>query len=184
LLAAGVIPILETERLLLLPLDRSRLEAFITLTADPEVMRYWAPEGEFARARAEENFAASLLRLTKHGFGRRWIVLKESGSGVGFTETKYFGSQGERVGPHTVEIGFMLARSAWGHGYATEAATAICAEAFERLGLELLSAVHHPANTASQRVLAKLGMRFVRELPGDWPLRLNRLTRAQWQRPA
>jgi [ribosomal protein S5]-alanine N-acetyltransferase len=144
-------------------------------------MRYWAPEGAFTRERAEENFAASLARFAEHGFGRRWIVVKDGGAGVGFTETKYFGVRGERVAPDQVEIGFMLDRPAWGRGYATEAGAAICAEAFERLGFDLLHAVHHPANTVSQRVLQKLGMRFERELPGSWPLRLYRLTRAEWQ---
>jgi RimJ/RimL family protein N-acetyltransferase len=80
-------PTLETERLLLLPLDHSRLEAFVALTGDPEVMCYWAPEGAFTRERAEENFAASLARFAEYGFGRRWIVVKDSGAGIGFTET-------------------------------------------------------------------------------------------------
>jgi ribosomal-protein-alanine N-acetyltransferase len=174
-------PTLETERLLLVPLDRSRLEAFVALTADPEVMCYWAPEGAFTRERAEENFTASLARFAEYGFGRRWIVVKDSGAGIGFTETKYFGVRGERAAPDQVEIGFMLDRTAWGHGYATEAGAAICAEVFERLDLDLLHAVYHPANRPSQRVLEKLGMQFERELSGSWPLRLYRLTRAEWQ---
>ena len=63
--------VLETERLLLEPLDMSRMEEFIELTADPHVMRYWAPDGAFDREEAQRNFAASLERLRKHGFGRR-----------------------------------------------------------------------------------------------------------------
>jgi hypothetical protein len=41
--------VIETERLLLEPLDVSRLEDFVALTADPDTMRYWAPGGPFGR---------------------------------------------------------------------------------------------------------------------------------------
>ena len=91
------------------------------LTADPEVMRSWGPGGPFSRDVAERNFAASLARLEQHGFGRRWIVSKESGAALGFTEMKYFGESCDDVSPDEVEIGWMLTRSAWGHGHATEA---------------------------------------------------------------
>jgi RimJ/RimL family protein N-acetyltransferase len=141
--------VIETERLLLAPLDVSRLEEFVVLTADPEVMRYWTPGGPFSRDVAERGFAASLARVEEHGFGRRWIVDKESGAGLGFTETKYFGESCDDVSPDEVEIGWMLTRSAWGHGYATEAGAAVRDEAFVSLDLESIVAVHHPANSAS-----------------------------------
>ena len=52
--------VIETERLFLEPLDKSRLEDFVALTADSETMRYWSPDGPFTRDVAEQNFAASL----------------------------------------------------------------------------------------------------------------------------
>jgi len=39
--------VIETERLLLEPLDASRLEYFVALTAHPDTMRYWGPSGPF-----------------------------------------------------------------------------------------------------------------------------------------
>jgi RimJ/RimL family protein N-acetyltransferase len=174
--------VLETQRLLLAPLDVSRLEEFVVLTADPEVMRYWAPGGPFSRDAAERNLAASLARMEEHGFGRRWIVNKESGAGLGFTETKYFGESCDDVSPDEVEIGWMLTRSAWGHGYATEAGAAVRDEAFVSLDLESIVAVHHPANSASGRIMEKLGMEFERDVvtTTGWPYRLYRLTRDHW----
>jgi ribosomal-protein-alanine N-acetyltransferase len=173
--------VIETERLLLEPLDASRLEEFRALTADPDTMRYWAPGGPFSRDVAERNFAASLARLQEHGFGRRWIVDKESGAGLGFTETKHFGEGFDDVSPTEVEIGWMLTPRAWGHGYATEAGAAIRDEAFVVLDLESIVAVHHPANSASGRVMEKLGMEYERDVVSvGWPLRLYRLTREQW----
>lgn len=176
--------VIETERLLLEPLDVSRLEDFVALTADPKTMRYWALGGPFTRDVAERNFAAALGRLQKHGFGRRWIVAKANGAGLGFTETKHFGASCDDVSPDEVEIGWMLTPSAWGQGYATEAGRAVRDEAFERLRLESIVAVYHPENTGSGRIMEKLGMSFERAVVArdGWPYRLYRLTREQWER--
>jgi [ribosomal protein S5]-alanine N-acetyltransferase len=174
--------VIETERLLLEPLDVSRLEEFVALTADPDTMRYWAPGGPLSREMAERNFAASLARVQEHGFGRRWIVDKESRAGLGFTDTKYFGEGCDDISPDEVEIGWMLAPTVWSHGYATEAGAAVRDEAFVRLELESIVAVYHPANSASGRIMEKLGMEFEREVlvRVGWSFRLYRLTREQW----
>jgi RimJ/RimL family protein N-acetyltransferase len=176
--------LIETERLLLEPLDGSRLEDFVVLTAHPDTMRYWGPNGPFARDRAERNFAASLARIREHGFGKRWILAKENGAGLGFTDTKYFGESCDEVSPDEIEIGWMVTPSAWGQGYATEAGRAIRDEAFERLKLESIVAVHHPENAASGRVMQKLGLAFEQDVVDreGWPYRLYRLTREQWRR--
>jgi RimJ/RimL family protein N-acetyltransferase len=174
---------IETERLLLEPLDEERLEEFVLLTADPETMRYWSPLGTFSRQQAEERFARALARTRERGFGRRWIVLKDTGAGVGFTETKLLGEGYDEVEPDDVELGWMLTPSVWGNGYATEAGRAARDEAFERLGLESVIALHHPGNQASGRIMQKLGMTFERDGldPHGWPYRLYRLTRERWE---
>ena len=58
----------------------------------------------------------------------------------------------------TPEIGWRLARHAWGHGYATEAAREVVRFAFEDLGLEALVSYTTIANARSRRVMEKLGM--------------------------
>ena len=64
--------------------------------------------------------------------------------------------QDHPLGPHA-EIGWRLARDAWGHGYATEAAGAVIDQAFAD-GLGHVVAVVLPGNTASTAVCARLGM--------------------------
>lgn len=174
--------LIETPRLLLEPLDSARLADFVALTADPVTMRYWAAGGPFTRHTAERNFAASLARTHEFDFGRRWVVSKESGAGVGFVDTKFFGDSCEDVSPDEVEVGWMVTPSAWNQGYATEAGSAIRDEAFERLELGSIVAVHHPENAASRRVIEKLGMAFERDVVAmdGWPYCLHRLTREQW----
>jgi RimJ/RimL family protein N-acetyltransferase len=76
----------------------------------------------------------------------------------------------------------MLARLAWGNGYATEAGAAVRDEAFVSLELQSIVAVHHPANSASGRIMEKLGMNFERDVvtTTGWPYRLYRLTQEHW----
>jgi RimJ/RimL family protein N-acetyltransferase len=62
-----------------------------------------------------------------------------------------------------VEMGFHLLPAAWGRGYASEAARAVVAYAFEQRGLDLLHAGHHPENVASRAVLLKLGFQRLAE---------------------
>ena len=114
---------IETERLLLEPLDEDRLEEFVALTADAQSMRYWRPLGTFSRQQAEERSGRALARTRERGFGRRWIVLKDTGAGIGFTETSS-GEGYEEVAPDDVELGSDATPSAWGNGYATEAGQA------------------------------------------------------------
>lgn len=64
------------------------------------------------------------------------------------------GIHAARGGP---EIGYWLARAAWGHGYAVEAGHAMLALAFEGLGHTMLGAGHYAGNDASGRVLKRLG---------------------------
>src|SRR6266545_3588667 len=103
---------------------------------------------------------------------RRW-----NDAGLGFTDTKYFGQGRDDVSPTEVEIGWMLTPPVWSHGYATEAGVAVRDEAFVRLELGSIIAVHHPANSASGRIVEKLGMAFERTVVTKvgWPFRLYRL---------
>jgi RimJ/RimL family protein N-acetyltransferase len=80
-----------------------------------------------------------------------------------------------------IEIGYILKRSAWGKGYATEATDRLLKFAFEETPLEELVATTDPENTASQRVLEKCGLlyegmrrAYAAECPGF------RITRQQW----
>ena len=60
-----------------------------------------------------------------------------------------------------VEVGWRLPFEHWGHGYATEAATAAIRFGFDELGLDQVVAVTMPTNEASRRVMEKCGLTFV-----------------------
>ena len=62
-------------------------------------------------------------------------------------------------GTPDIEIGWWLARAWWGRGLATEAARVALGDGFARVGLGRIVAIAQPANTASIRIMLKLGMR-------------------------
>jgi len=88
----------------------------------------------------------------------------------------------DAVGPE-VEIGWRLNRSAWGNGFAPEAAQPIVEHAFRAVGLERIIADIHPGNVASQRVAEKIGMKHVGDgMHGDDPCQSYVMTRANFDR--
>ena len=62
-----------------------------------------------------------------------------------------------------LEVGWLLGRPAWGHGYATEAGRAAVEFAWSELGAEQVISLIAPDNVASQRVAERLGMRRLRD---------------------
>lgn len=84
--------------------------------------------------------------------------------------------------PHEVEIGTRLLPRAWGRGYALEGGAALCAHAFDTLGLEALVGMCDPANRSVPPLLARLG--FVHEGVaaqfGKPALRM-RLSKGEWR---
>ena len=176
---------IETERLILRPWRDADAAPFAAMNADPEVMRF------FPSALGREESDAVLARVR-----RKW---DEDGISFAAAEAKGGGLIGfcglNRVtfaAPFApaVEIGWRLARGAWGQGYPTEAARGWLAQGFGAMGLAEIVAFTVPANAPSRAVMQRLGMRrdpggdFDHPmLPVDSPLRahvLYRLTCEEW----
>jgi RimJ/RimL family protein N-acetyltransferase len=145
---------LRTDRLLLRRWRSSDIEPMGAINADAEVARYLnrpPPDGSFVAA------LESQWRL--HGFGL-WALESTEPATAG--EMLGFAGLGHPsfipALEFEVEIGWRLARSAWGRGLATEAARATLAYARDPLGLRRLISIIHPENVRSQRVAEKLGM--------------------------
>ena len=142
--------LLETERLLLPPLDHRHTADLAAIYADPEVARYiGADRLDAAGTAAQVTRFEEVWR--EHGFGQSAVVERATGALIG------------RAGLHPwpawdeVELGYVLARPAQGRGYATEAARAWLDAAFGDLGLERLTAVIHPDNRPSRALAERLG---------------------------
>lgn len=165
------------------PWAESRLEEFVRLAADPAVMRFVGAGLPWSRDKAERDFARSLDAWSRHGFGKRSLLEKESGDWIGFVEVCQVGPGAVEVAPDEVEIGWWLAPARWGRGLATEAARAARDDAFSRVCLERLIGRYQPANVASGRVMEKIDMRHERDAVGRHgeEVRINALGRAAWR---
>ena len=145
---------LDTQRLTLRCWQEADRDAFAALHADPDVM--WDEPDPLDRAASDAKFDRYIATFDRHGF-TRWALDSRDGDFLG-----YCGLLPSRpahpLGPHA-DVGWRLIRSAWGHGYATEAAEAALADAFTRCGLEEVIAYTAPDNLRSQAVMTRLGLR-------------------------
>ncbi|MEV0969915.1 GNAT family N-acetyltransferase [Microtetraspora glauca] len=151
---------IETERLVLRRWQEKDREPFAALNADPEVMEYFP--ATLTRERSDALADRVAAEFDDCGFGL-WAV-ELSGTFIGFT-----GLSVPRFTAHftpCVEIGWRLARSAWGHGYATEAARAALRHGFGELGLKEIVSFTAKQNMRSQRVMERIGM--TRDPEGDF----------------
>jgi RimJ/RimL family protein N-acetyltransferase len=151
--------LLKTERLLLRQIQFSDTSALMNIFGDGEVMRFG--DGVQPREWVEGWVQTCMESYAVHGFSPYAVVRQSSGEVIGYCGLYYFPDVN---GKPEVEIGYRLRRSAWGKGYAAEAARAVCDFAFESLHLKRLIAIIDPANVASIRVAEKIGMHYESEV--------------------
>jgi RimJ/RimL family protein N-acetyltransferase len=158
---------LETDRLLLRPLVENDWEMALETFMDPEVMKFVADVG------SEEALAEEMKTAIRRGAEGRigvWCVLqRETGEKLGTAillplpieedDTDWSLVQEDRYPDADIEVGYILKRSAWGNGYATEACRRLVQFAFEETELDEIVAVTDPRNAASEKVLRKCGLR-------------------------
>jgi RimJ/RimL family protein N-acetyltransferase len=150
--------ILETPRLALRHLEPGDLDALFLLYRDAEIRRYF-PDGTRTLEETRQE-----LEWFQHGhpefprLGLWATVERSSGAFLGRCGLLPWEIEGKRE----VELAFLIAKSRWGEGLATEAALAIVDYARVQLGLRRLICLITPGNVASMRVATKVGMSFER----------------------
>jgi ribosomal-protein-alanine N-acetyltransferase len=180
-------PDLRTERLLLRRWRPEDRKEFAEMNADPAVMEYFpAP---MSRAESDAMVDRIEAAFAWQGYGLWALEVCDTGAFIGFT-----GLQPPAFEAHftpCVEVGWRLARPAWGQGYATEAAQAALRFGFVEAGLPEVVSFTTAGNLRSRAVMRRLGMtRNAAEdfdhprLPPEHPLRrhvLYRLPYERWQ---
>ena len=150
---------IETARLILRKPHRTDAETiFQRYSSDPEVTRLvgWPTHRSVEDARVFVTFSDS--EWTRWPAGPYLIESRETGQLLGGTGLGFKSSE-------LVETGYVLAKDAWGFGYATEALGAMV-EVARSLGVRWLCAFCHPEHAASVRVLEKCGFKRERLLKG------------------
>jgi ribosomal-protein-alanine N-acetyltransferase len=154
--AFATFPVLETERFVLRAPTREDVDDIFRIMSDVRVTRYFGSLPMMARVEAEQRVERIQTAFQEHA-GIRWAIAdRASGQLVG---TAGFW---RLLKPHyRAEIGYELAPEWWGQGVMTEAVGAMLHFGFTSMGLHSVEAQIHPDNSASRRVLEKLG--FVQE---------------------
>ncbi len=148
---------LLTPRLHLRPFRPDDFEAHAEICADPEVMRY-IRAGALTRAEAWWQLARYMGHWQLRGYGLWAVVERSTGALIGHLGLL------DPEGGHGLELGWALARPAWGKGFAYEGTRAALEYAFGALGRDHVLCVIRPENHRSIRLAERLGAVLESEL--------------------
>jgi len=181
---------LKTKRLILRPWKEADLVPFAALNADPKVMEYFPS----TLSRKESDSLAHRIqqKFEERGYGMWAVAIPGIADFIGFIGLN---NEDKSTFPAhftpAVEIGWRLASTYWGQGYATEGAKAALAYGFETLNLPEIVSFTAVQNMRSRRIMEKIGMHYDPKddfdhpkLPEGHPLRkhvLYRINQQQWQ---
>jgi ribosomal-protein-alanine N-acetyltransferase len=153
-----VIPVpIQTERLVIRSFADDDVDRFTEIFTDPLVMEYISLRGYTV---------PDLLEMYGRRYRERgytfWALCDHDGRVLGDVG---FGTYEESGDP---ELGWTLARDAWGHGYATEAARACIDALFANMKHDRVVALVDTRNARSLRTAERIGMRRVGEVDHPW----------------
>ncbi|HLB20918.1 MAG TPA: GNAT family N-acetyltransferase [Solirubrobacteraceae bacterium] len=178
---------LKTSRLLLRRWREQDRAPFAAMNADAKVMRHFP--SPLTAGESDALVSDLQAHFERHGFGLWALQSRSSHELLGFTGL-CFVSFDAHFTP-AVEVGWRLRRSAWGHGYASEAALAALRFGFAELGVREIVSFTSTVNERSRAVMERIGM--ARDAAGDFahpliardsplaPHVLYRLSAADWR---
>ncbi|MBV9267300.1 MAG: GNAT family N-acetyltransferase, partial [Acidobacteriaceae bacterium] len=146
---------LSTPRLLLRRWCEDDREPFARINADRKVMEFMP--ALLTRAESDAMVDRIEAHFGRYGFGPFAVELRSAAEFIGFVGL--FVPSFEAHFTPCVEIGWRLDSRYWGHGFATEAATAVLEQAFGAWELGEVVSFTVAANLRSRRVMEKLGMK-------------------------
>ena len=149
-------PSIETEHLLLRPVTLDDAEAMFAYASDKDNTRYTFPTNQ-SLEETKNNIAQFYL---SNPLGRWGIELKSNGKFIGTIDL-------HKIDPALKKavIGYIINKKYWNQGLTTEANRAVIELAFEKIGMNKLTALHDKDNPASGKVMEKSGMSFSHEEP-------------------
>jgi RimJ/RimL family protein N-acetyltransferase len=148
--------ILETQRLILRPFRDDDLEPFLAYRNDPLVYRYQGWVTPYLRQDGMEFIEQMKGFIPRHSVGWMQLALERKDTGEMIGDMAFYLG---KTNPRNANLGYSLARSAWGQGYAREAATKTLDYLFRVLDLHRVVADCDVDNLASIRLLERLGFR-------------------------
>lgn len=167
---------LETERLILRPLEISDAEAMFAMDNNPNVHKYlWQQPTQ------ELNETIKIIKMVQKQYeenkiGRFATIIKETNEFIGWTGIKFVNNHVENGNTNFYDYGYRLNEKFWNKGFATEASIAWLDYGFNQMKIHEMNAYTHAENGASNHVLQKVGFNFVEDYPDE-----NGVTWKWWQ---
>jgi ribosomal-protein-alanine N-acetyltransferase len=153
--SVGNTPTLETDRLLLRPLSAGEVDSLHHISNEPNVRLYLWDDEPVSEATINDLIAQSDRMFSKERIGVFGVRMRGREDLLGFCGFVRL------LGMEESELWYELSQEVWGRGLATEAAWACVRYAFEKVGMERVIAGADAPNTASLRVMEKLGMKYL-----------------------
>ena len=163
---------IETERLILRPMEPGDIDDLLELHSQPAVIEFLGPA---TRGMARERLERCQHNWEQGGYDLLAVLERSTGRFLGRAGVKYWPEFGE------TEAGWAFRREAWGHGYATEAARASVEWGFTALPVPYITAMIRPDNGRSLAVARRLGMTPIRdEVVVGIPVIVHAIEREAW----
>ena len=172
--------IIETDRLILRPLELSDAVAFFEMDKNPAVHKYLWQNPTQTIGKTEEVIKMVQKQYVVHNIGRFATILKETNEFIGWTGIKFVHDHVENGNTNFYDYGYRLNEKFWNKGYATEASKAWLDYGFNQMNIKEMNAYTHAENGASNHVLQKVGFNFIEGYPDQqgvtwkwWQLKNN-----------
>jgi 3-dehydroquinate dehydratase / shikimate dehydrogenase len=179
------LPTLKTQRLILRPWKESDLQPFAEMNADLKVMEFYASP----LTKEESDALAKKIQqdYVHRNYGFWAVEVPGIAPFIGYVGLNYWDL--EMSFAPCVDIGWRIASSQWGYGFATEGAQEALRYGFEVLDLPEIFSMATIGNVRSHRVMEKLGMTYAEnfyhpKLPKEHPLSMRvlyRLSQKEWK---
>jgi ribosomal-protein-alanine N-acetyltransferase len=171
---------IETERLILRKIEEYDLQGIFELDSDPEVHRYLGekPIKSIEESKSIVNYIRK--QYEEDGIGRWAVVDKMTNEFIGWSGLKY--EKEVRKEMFYYDLGYRLKKKFWGKGIATETALESLKYGFQVMNLEEIYAGAHIENIASNKVLQKVGLKYIETFEYDSaPHHWYKISKSEWQ---
>lgn len=152
--------IVETKRYILREILESDVDGLFAVDSDPEVNRYLGNKPVKDKEQQLNIIKFIRQQYIDNGIGRWAIIDKNTNEFIGWTGLKWI-TEPINNKKHYFDLGYRLNQKHWGKGIATETALASLEYAFNSLNADKVIGIADCENAASNRILQKVGMKFV-----------------------
>ncbi len=159
--------LLETDRLLLRPLELTDAADMFAMDNNPNVHKYLWQKPSQIIDESIKIIEYVQRQYKENKIGRFATILKETNEFIGWTGLKFVNDHVENGNTNFYDYGYRLNEKFWNKGYATEVTNFWLNYGFNEMGIQEINAYTHAENGASNHILQKVGFHFIENYPDE-----------------